>query len=659
MAQAHSPIDPVAAGAAATPAAPRRVAACTAPPAGRRRPFLLALLALALLLPANAAAQPGEALALPDGRQPSPAEWSELLQEHAQGFSQARHAHRQARRWMQAGDLDRAEQLLIAASDHDRRFAAAHFDRARIDARRLQGTAIAGWLSGVVRSFEGWRNQARLVGNALLLLDLILVALLLWLLVVLGARYLPFAHHQLASRLERSWHQARRAQLLWIPLLVPLCLGWGLVPLVAVALPLCFVYGGRRARVALGLVAGLLALQGSLGGTFGAALSGLDPSSRPSLVYRASYEPAGEALLGEIDLQLDRRTDDADLHFARGLVLARMGRFDASNESFLQCLELRPGDARSTANIASNHYFLGHIDRAVSGYQKSAALDSTLGGTYYNLSQAYIRKLYLKEGGEAMQRALRNGFKVTRQEESLPRGSVYYQRPSNLQFWQMAWGDRDRLQPSDLLAPYQRWLGVPAQHVGAWLAAALLLGFALALLNGREKLVFECVNCGELACGRCKGEHEGAVLCSHCAGHARRAKSEMVLTTLLRNRRRDAEVAYHSRLRHLDFFLPGAGRLYNGVQRRGLAMAAWGSACAVLALLGGPVVADPWAAVEPGTWTTTRIAGLAGLGLLLVVNQLSRWSGRSRHLHAHPSSIVSLVGLIEGREGRTPKGAKA
>lgn len=618
---------------------------------------LLACLAVSLATAPAAAQHSTHSVTGFDGRFPSTREWSEILRASSDGFLEARVEYRRAQEQLDAGIEETALRHLQAATTADPRYAQPHFTRARIDLLAGRVTAVGQWVEGQIDRMTSYLGQARLAANVLLGIDLILAALLVWILAISYLRYAPFWKHQLASRLDPKSHAQGASRFLWIVVFSPLALGLGLIPTMTMVIPALWLYGQRRVRWVLGILVGWFAVQGLYPAPFGAVLAVLDPASRPSLVARAAYESPSPYLAGQIDAALATAPRNADLHFARGLVQARAGRFASSSESFLQSLKLRPDHAACTNNLANNHFYEGDVDRAVSGYQQSAVLDPHAGGTHHNLSQAFIRKLYLKEGGEEMQRAVRLGFHASNQREPLPPGAVYYRGPTPGELWRLAWADRMRVAPHDLLVRHQSWLGVPPDHVGIWLASSLVLALILGLMLQRGRLVFECANCGKLACQHCQGEHEGAILCSGCAANARRARSELVLTTLLRNRRVEAEIAFHNRLRRLDAWCFGAGRIYNGLDRGPLISGLVFSMLVVGAVVTMPLVQDFWENPPVVTWSFARLASLAGLLLLGLFHRVGRVPFRRRKLHLHPSNLVSLVDLIEGLPKQRKLGA--
>jgi tetratricopeptide (TPR) repeat protein len=588
----------------------------------------------------------------------APQQWSRLLRVHAYDAVAARSLYLKGQQAFREGDTATAMKVLDQAARLDRSFVPPLDLRSWILLRQGDPAFLGEFVDALSRRVRGFRNQSFLAGNLLLGLDVVLLISAAWLYLGLLLRYLPFLHHGLAARVDRDHHLEPRMRLLWIPLLGSFALAWGLVVFLAITLPIVWLHGERRTRVGLALGVLFFAAQGLAASPFGMALVGTDPTSIPALVERAAYEAPTQALISDIQSQAQHRgAEDPDLLLAEGLVRARRGEFEKSNRAFLANLASRPRDAVSTNNLACNHFFLGNIDRAVAGFQRSAALDSTRGAPYYNLGQAYTQKLFLREGGESLREAVRRGFVPNEQFEPLPQGAVYFLRPTAAQLWGTAWEHREDITPMDLLHSSQSWTGVPSGHIAWWLLGSLGVAVFLSLAIKRERVVFECVNCGKLACPTCKGDHEGAVLCRGCARTARRARSEMVLQTLLRNRRRDAETAYLRRLRRLDRLCFGLGRIVDGQRRRGLVNAFWLGLAGAGLLFGHAPLMDPWAPLQEGWLTPVRWFAMAALAILALVNGLLESPLKGRHVQPHPASIVSLVGLIEGRApARVKKG---
>jgi len=583
-------------------------------------------------------------------------EWRDLLRQHTDDFANARLDFRLADRALSSGDPVRGRQLLERASEEDARFDQPHHRLAWLDLRAGRSSIVGELVEASRDRWAGYRNQVLAATNVLVGFDLALGTFLIWASGLFLIRYLPYVHHRFSRSVLHENHRSRFARWLWPAIVAPfvIALGWGVVPWPSLTILVVWLHADRRPRVLLATALLILIAQGVWPRPVATILTGTAPSSRAALMDRAAYEPPSRALLSEIDHALVRDQDDPDLLSARGLLLARRGDFESSATTLRQALKLRPADPLATNNLAAVHYFRGDVDRAVAGFQRAVALDSTRAVSFYNLSQAYLQKLYLKEGGEALQVALSRDFSLASQVERLPRGAVFFLRPDLMDSWRIAWASNSTITPFDLLERHRQWLGVPPGHVVYWLAATLIGAILLTYVFPRRKLVFECANCGALTCRHCRGEHEGAVLCTDCGAIARRARSEMVLTTMLRNRRREADTRYQERLRNLDRWLPGGGRLIDGVHRRGVISAILVSMAIVALVLGGAPIHDPWDTASSGLLTVARIAGFAVLLLLAFIYNALRSPFRARHLQPHPSSSVSFAGLIETR--RAPAG---
>jgi hypothetical protein len=95
-------------------------------------------------------------------------------------------------------------------------------------------------------------------------------------------------------------------------------------------------------------------------------------------------------------------------------------------------------------------------------------------------------------------------------------------------------------------------------------AGAFLLTVLAGLWWNNQNTPRHCSNCGMIICHGCCRTREGDWLCHACGETADRAKSEMVMYTLLKNRSRDMGVARAQRIGLSGRLLPGAGHLAAG-----------------------------------------------------------------------------------------------
>jgi len=579
-----------------------------------------------------------------------PANWETVLVAWAEHPLRARLFWRQGKLALEEGRRSPALDRLESAVAEDPDFAGAWWTLARVHLSQGNPMVVQDAVEGFKASLHGYRSQSRWAARLLLGIDLVLAGAFLWIVLILLLRYLPFLHHQLASWLQPGHREQGVAWMLWIPALAVFALRLGVIPLLCLAVVMIWLYGGRRERIVLSAFVLFFAIQGLDGGLLSTPLVGVRETSTASLSWRAAHDTPSTSLAAQLEEAIANDPENADLLFARAMLKAHRGQFEASSLDFQKVLSLRGDDAKAVNNLAGNHYFRGNYDRAVAGFQRSASIDSLQGSTWYNLAQSYIKKLFFKEGGEYMQRASQLGFELGSSARRLPTGAVYYQAPSAGETWAMAWHERGSLQPYDLLVPWRRWLGVPPDAIPAWLVVTLLLSLVLFKVFSRERLVYECSNCGKLACQRCSGEHEGSILCPTCTTTAQRARSEMVLSTLLRNRRRAAEYAFHSKVRRLNAWAIGAGDLYNGLRKRGLLLTLFAWTCVYGIVLPQGLLPSPWAPVTvTPLLALPRILSFAGLLLLFLISRYGRTSWRSRSFLLHPSSMVKFSDLLENR----------
>jgi hypothetical protein len=113
-------------------------------------------------------------------------------------------------------------------------------------------------------------------------------------------------------------------------------------------------------------------------------------------------------------------------------------------------------------------------------------------------------------------------------------------------------------------------LSTPPVPAYIFLAATLILALCLAYGSSHQHDPRSCKNCGWVICYSCCLVRDGAWLCHSCGETADRAKSKMVLATLLKNRSRAQGLKNAQRLSRLGRLLPGAGHLAAGQLGKGL-----------------------------------------------------------------------------------------
>ena len=115
--------------------------------------------------------------------------------------------------------------------------------------------------------------------------------------------------------------------------------------------------------------------------------------------------------------------------------------------------------------------------------------------------------------------------------------------------------------PLVTLGAWHHLLGAPPVPLYLLLGAPLLFATLLIGKWSRQNDPRYCENCGIPVCITCSRVRDSAWLCPACGEIADRARSELILGTLLKNRSRSEGMAYSARIARIGRLLPGAGHL--------------------------------------------------------------------------------------------------
>lgn len=435
---------------------------------------------------------------------------------------------------------------------------------------------------------------------------LLLLAVFWTVLVVAGlaAVWRPLAH-DLSALIMRDPRHTLRAGLPWLLVIGVLLArpGW-LGALALLSIPLLVQSRGavRHLVLATWLV--------TLGAVFPnwpllrEAMPVLDPASETNLLAGAAEADASSELIGDIRERLAAAEDPARanrLRLALAHQEARRGRFSASRELFARVLDDRPAELTAIVGQANNSYFLSRFDEALAGYHRARELAPDRGEIPFNQAQVYFKKLFVPEAGQALEDARQLGFAPAAWRAAEQGGAefsaVVYLGLSRTDLRASARAEADRYPPLAWLASWNDFLSAPPLPVFLLLAGLLVIGVALAYWGGLRDEVRVCDTCGTEICRGCCSVRDEGWLCHDCAETCDRSRSEMVLATLLKNRRRGVGLATTARLVWLARLLPGSAHLALGESGR-----AWGR----LAMLGLAMfmIVCGWAFDPAATWTT-------------------------------------------------------
>ncbi len=458
--------------------------------------------------------------------------------------------------------------------------------------------------------------------------------------------------HDLSARVFRD----RRHRLhTWLPVIVPLVLvackpGWFGV-LAAMSLPLLVITRGRE-RALLGATWALAALL-----VFPAwpalrqAVPALDPDSEVTLLDRACQRQPDAATIAALNERIGKADDAARrdrLTVALAVQEARRGRYDTSNKLFAEVLRNQPDNVPALVGTANNTYYLGRLEEATARYEAAAKAHPERGEIPYNLAQVYFKKLFVPEATAALERSRGLGFVAPgalQEQRSGDYAAVVYPGLTNRSLADACRAEAPLYAPLVTLASWRWVLGVPPVPLLALVGVPLLVALLVIGSSRRQQDPRECENCGVPLCRTCCKVRDNAWLCAACGETADRARSDMILATLLKNRSRDEGMARSARVVRLGRLMPGAGHLATGRTGR-----AW-LRLSILAA-GLYLVAAGWIFDFAADWTSP--------GLLLDTEMINprwlplpaaQWPGWSSLTVLGGVALIALAWLIAMLDG--------
>lgn len=419
-------------------------------------------------------------------------------------------------------------------------------------------------------------------------------------------QHLPRVHHSLVEYFKIWFNTPLAAMLAILVLVVPFLWGVGWFPLTVSLSGLLWAWlrpGERRWAAVLGgtliLAPFLLWLASPI------LLSPLDPAERPQLLSRAMTSPYSEGLVTALERAVDEHPEDADLHYALGMIQKRGNRLRQAGSHYEKALEYGADPAAVKNNLGVLAFLRKDYDRAMELLLESVDHDPERAASHFNLSQTYGKKLYFEKADQELTKANRLDIErvraTMRYSEGDDRRTLLDEPLSAMAFWKAAWSS-DRSMPAVpgwmvRWFPGSLWLSTPVA----------LLCFFLTLTVGRRLFrslpSFDCTNCGRPVCRRCLRRIRRSAYCSPCGDALLRIQSssysKLVLSSRIRRKRRLASFF----LRITTWLLPGFHALRMGRSTTGslLALAASGAGLA-LVRHGLPVTRMVWMDMGPGPW---------------------------------------------------------
>lgn len=471
----------------------------------------------------------------------------------------------------ESGDLARALLLYDGAIANTPESPEALIGRAsltwHVDKTRIVRTG-RDLVRGLYYTMRGTQAGFRLASNLLLSLLLAYLVVLCLLAAIRAIRIQPLFAHELQERVLPALPPPTQARLALLVFLLPLLLGLGLLWCAIGALVISAAYTGRRERVVISVLLGLLVLL-PLGYERLAARHLLVASHEFSLVQAAEQGGRGEALVQGLSRWAREVPDSGLPHYYLGLVLKRRGELPRAETEMAQAAHLSPRAAFAHVGLGNLQYLQGRPAEAEENYRRAVDLSPTSAAAQMNLVKVHTQRLQLDQSDEAMRKSLALDPHMVRtlshfHEQGLTEFVVDDPVPWNVLVAALVprTGEVEAVAEGLWGMPLR---GVRLRQLPIIGVALLVLFWSYATLRGRSVWVRRCQQCGAPFCRRCQPNPKEKEYCSPCAAAFRPREG---VAAFVRARRIRAGEDWWRRERFrvgaLGRLVPGGSDLYEG-----------------------------------------------------------------------------------------------
>jgi len=543
-----------------------------------------------------------------------------------------------------AGDKDRAEEHLRLSLRYDPDFSDAYFALARLSLSRFRPDAAVYFIQGVLSLGKAFGGQARLAVNAASTLSYILLVLNLVVCVAFSIKYLPYVAHKLSERMGKRFNAACPRAATYLVLLTPVVLFADTIIPLAYLTVLCWLSMYRREKVLVVVLVTPFIVAGFFDVHVRLASVLSDPKSLASLVDRANTARSDEHIVQAIE-RAPAAELECEKNLALGLLYLKDQRYYDASDRLFKAVSLDPNRTMGYVNLGNVHFLQADYEKALQGYRKAESIDPSDPICQYNLAQAYIKTLLMKEASRSLQIA---GTGVDKEkgryaEEAFEAAIVLPRLFSDVEMWRLSLAearslDAERAAEGKAIFP---WL--PGRAGAVIVILALALAVALSRLINPEKLAFQCSNCGLLTCSGCCVEDRDLTLCRECAKTVEGVTSEKVVEAILRQKRQATFLRRKRSAKVVSMALPGVRDIYYGHVSRGLAVAFFFSLCFVFLVTGGTALTDPASSAEGNPLWRMIIAavGILAAYALSAVSKPNFSFKPQRHRVSSPRNVES------------------
>jgi tetratricopeptide (TPR) repeat protein len=536
----------------------------------------------------------------------------------------ARLEYQSAQDLLTKGEKEQAEDHLRRALRFDPNYSTAYFALARLEIGRADTDGLVHAIQGVYSLAQTFESQRRMAVNGASLFSYVLLLVNLVVCLAFSIKYLPYVTHKLTEWLQRRYNAALPRVVSYLILLSPVFFFIDTIIPLAYLTVLCWLSMYRRERVVVVVLVAPFIVAGWLDIHVRLAAVVADPKSFTTLVDRANNAASDEHLIQCLE-QTRPAGLEAQKDLALGLLHLKGKRYYDASDFLFQSLSLDPQQTMGYINLGNVHFLQGDYEKALQGYRKAESIDPVDPICQYNLAQAYIKTLLMKEASRSLQLAGPgvDNERATYAQDAFEAALVLPKLFSDKELWRIAVAEAKSLDEGRAAEGHVFFPWLPRRAGAVVVVTALVLALLLGRLIDPDKLTFQCSNCGTLTCRDCCNTDKDVSLCRGCASTIESVSSEKVVEALLRQRRQAILIRRRKATRLVSMVLPGVRDIYYGHVSRGVALALSFSASVVGLLTRRPELLDP-TAFDTGTPLWQIVAGAAGIVLAYVLSARSR-----------------------------------
>jgi tetratricopeptide (TPR) repeat protein len=451
----------------------------------------------------------------------------------------SRALYRQAIRLLELDNEEIAREKLLLASRLSGDYPDPLFTLARLELINGNPDFLFHFLGALSRSINNFQSSCQLAANLYLLLIASLVGTLFAILILLLWKYWTFINHWIEERYpaERTFPPVKWIG--FISIVALLLLRPGLIIYISILTIVLWTFMNKKEKATVISLMILLAIGSAFSKKANTFIAVLDPGSVTSKLSLINKRGADSRLINSI-AGIENPAFRAERDYALGTLMYRQCRINEAKQYFLDSVSERKDFAPAFINLGNVYFEQGDYDKAIAGYQNAIALDSMNVIAYYNIGQAYIKKMLFSKSSAALQKANNLGLDNFREIYSTIkiRDLTIYEgglRKSDL--WSIAQRESEIVNASLLDMVMRPFLLVPLKWVWLVLTTTLISAILIGKNVPKEWSIFRCNNCGRPTCHKCSEREEGILLCPDCSGVIEELTSIKVMEALLRHKR--------------------------------------------------------------------------------------------------------------------------